>query len=87
MINAFIPPRAKLLVDRLLTPKNGDIVVAEINGEFIVKYLKKNDFRCRLVPANSKYKDIQVTERVDMRIWGVVTNIITDTRQVRSCML
>jgi DNA polymerase V len=87
MINAFIPPRAKLLVDRSLTPRNGDIVVAEINGEFTVKYLKKNDFRCWLVPANSKYKEIQVTEEMEMRIWGVVTNIITDTREVRSCML
>jgi DNA polymerase V len=87
MINAFIPPRAKLLVDRSLTPKNGDIVVAEINGEFTIKYLKKNDFKCWLVPANSKYKEIQITEEMDMRIWGVVTNIITDTRQVRSCML
>jgi DNA polymerase V len=87
MINAFIPPRAKLLVDRSLTPKNGDIVVAAVNGEFTVKYLKKNDFKCWLVPANSKYKEIQVTEEMDMQVWGVVTNIITDTRDVRTCML
>jgi DNA polymerase V len=87
MINAFIPPRAKLLIDRSLTPKNGDIVLAILNGEFTVKYLKKNDFKCWLIPANSKYKEIQVTEDMDMQIWGVVINIITDTRELRSCML
>src|SRR6267154_1544760 len=57
MINAFIPPKAKLLVDRSITAKNGDIVLAVINGEFTVKYLKKNDFKCWLVPANSKYRE------------------------------
>ena len=87
MINAFIPPKAKLLVDRSLTPKNGDIVLAILNGEFTVKYFKKNDFRCWLVPANSKYKEIQVTEEMGFQVWGVVTNIITDTRELRSCML
>ena len=87
MINAFIPPKAKLLVDRSLTPKNGDIVLAILNGEFTVKYLKKNDFKCWLVPANSKYKEIQITEEMEFQVWGVVTNIITDTRELRSCML
>ena len=28
MVNAFIPPKARLVVDRSLTPKNGDIIVA-----------------------------------------------------------
>lgn len=87
MINAFIPPNARLVVDRSLTPKNGDIVVAILNGEFTVKYFKKNDFKCWLVPANRKYTEIQVTEEMNMQVWGVVTNIITDTREVRSCML
>ena len=27
MINAFIPPKAKLIVDKSLIPKNGDVVV------------------------------------------------------------
>ena len=51
MIGAFIPPRAHLVIDRSLTPHNGDIVLAEINGEFTVKILKKNDFKCWLVPT------------------------------------
>lgn len=87
MINAFIPPKAKLVVDRSVTPKTGDIVLAVLNGEFTVKFLKKNDFKCWLVPANSKYQDIEITCEMDMQVWGVVTSIITDTKDVKRCML
>ena len=86
MKDAFIPPKAKLIIDRSITPKNGDIVLAVINGEFTVKYLKKNDYKCWLIPANRKYREIEITPEMDMQVWGVVIFVIinpTDTR----CML
>lgn len=87
MINAFIPPNAKLIVDKSLTPKNGDVVVAVLNGDFTLKFFKKNAIKCWLVPANKKYKEIEVTPEMNMEVWGVVTHILIDTKDIRRCML
>ncbi len=84
MINAFIPPRCYLVVDKSLTPNNGDIVVVQINGEWTVKYLRKNDHKCWLIPANSKYKEIEVTQETDFLIWGVVTCIISNPKELKN---
>src|SRR6188508_2447423 len=43
MINAFVSPKCYLVVDRSLTARNGDIVLAYVAGRFTVKYLQKND--------------------------------------------
>ena len=86
MKDAFIPPKAKLIIDRGITPRNGDIVLAVVNGEFTVKYLKKNPFKCWLIPANKKYKEMEITPEMEMQVWGVVTKIIIDPNDTR-CML
>jgi DNA polymerase V len=86
MINAFIPPKAKLVVDRAITANNGDIVLAVVNGEFTVKFLKKNAIKCWLVPANSKYKEIEITPEMNMHIWGVVIYVLSDAKDLRQCM-
>jgi DNA polymerase V len=86
MIGAFIPPKATLVVDRSVLPQNGHIVVAVLNGEFTVKFLQKNDHFCRLVPANRKYPEVRITPEMDMQIWGVVTRIIIDPKELRPCM-
>ena len=86
MIDAFIPPKAKLIVDRSVIAGNGDIVLAVLNGEFTVKYLRKNDYKCWLVPANRKMREIEITAGMDFQVWGVVISIIVNPNDTR-CML
>ena len=67
-----------LVVDRSLASHNGDIVIAQCNGDFTVKYLKKENNSFFLVPENPLYKSIEVKE--DTALFGVVTAIVRKTR-------
>lgn len=74
MVNAGIFEGDILIVDRSVTPKHNSVVVAVIDNEFTVKYLK-TDGEIRLAPANPSYKDIKMTGDMELVIWGVVTGI------------
>lgn len=78
MIDAHIPPNARLVVDRSIKPRNNSIVVAVVNSEFTVKRFIKNSSGIRLMPANPKYLPIPITEDMEFSVWGVVTQIIID---------
>ena len=82
MIDAHIPNDSLLIVDKSITPKNNQIIVASINGEFTVKRLIKNSSGIRLMPANTKYNPIPINEEMDFRVWGTVTRIIIDAKSV-----
>ena len=84
MQEAFIPEKSILVVDRKLKPKNNSIVVATYNGEFTVKYYAVKEGKCYLVPANKKYKPIEITEEMQMEVWGVVTYIIINPKDVKN---
>lgn len=72
-----------LVVDKALAPKNGDIVVAAIDGEFTVKYLKHTAQGVWLVAANEQYAPITVQDSADFSIWGVVTYIVHKAQRGR----
>lgn len=76
MKNAGINSGDTLIVDRAAQVKNNSIVVAHINGELTVKRIKKVNNILYLVPENSQYKPITITEEMDFEIWGVVTFVI-----------
>lgn len=76
MTGAHIPPGAWLVVDRSVTPKNMNIVVAVIDGEPTVKHFKKEFNKCFLIAANPKYKPIEITEFMRFEVWGTVTAVI-----------
>jgi DNA polymerase V len=65
-----------LIIDRAETPHHRSIVVAVVNGEFTVKRLFKRNGEVRLVPENKAFPAIEVTEGMDVEIWGVVSHII-----------
>jgi len=80
MINAGILPGDIMIIDRSITPKSNDIIIASLDKEFTVKrFIKKgNDFF--LYPENPNYPIIDITTSDDFIIWGVVTFTIHNFR-------
>ena len=74
MINAGIYPNDILIVDRSLTAKHRDIVIAVIDGEVTVKRLYNQNNKVLLQAENPKSKDIPVLG--ELHIWGIVTSVI-----------
>jgi SOS regulatory protein LexA len=74
MSEAGILPGDMVLVDKSQPPKSGDIVIAEVDGEWTMKYLKKRGDSVTLMPANSKYQPIK--PKKELKIAGVVTAVI-----------
>jgi repressor LexA len=63
-----------ILVERCETAKPGSIVVAEVDGEYTLKYLRKDGSSFYLEPANKSFKNIYPTS--ELRIQGIVTGVI-----------
>jgi len=65
-----------LIVDRALTPRDGSVVIAVINGELTVKRLSKRKGKLLLMPENQQYPPLAITEATTFEVWGVVTYVI-----------
>jgi DNA polymerase V len=65
-----------LIVDRSLKLANGKVIVAVLNGELLVRRFHKNFSSAFLIPENSRYKPINLSEFTDFSLWGVVTYVI-----------
>jgi len=76
MLGAGIHPNDILVVDRLIEPVSGKIVICALDGELTVKRLERENERWKLKAENPAYTDIVIHEELDMIIWGVVTNVI-----------
>jgi repressor LexA len=70
MIEAGIRPGDLVLVQRNLAPRNGDIVVASVDGDWTLKYYEKHGARVVLKAANKKYPVIE--PRAELVVGGVV---------------
>jgi SOS regulatory protein LexA len=78
MIEAGIMPGDMVIVDKAQIPKNGDVVIAEVDGAWTMKFLKKRGDSVILIPANAKYKPIR--PKKELNIAGVVTAVVRKYR-------
>ena len=62
-----------LIVDRSLSVKDGDIIIALVYGEFTVKQVSIIDELLFLVPRNLQYSSVKITPEMEFEVWGVVT--------------
>ncbi len=76
MIDAGINDKDVLIVDRSIEPQDNKIAVCFIDGEFTVKRIKLEKDCLYLMPENSNYTPIKVTEENQLIIWGIVTYVI-----------
>jgi len=74
MIEAGIHPGDIVLVEKGVTPKPHDIVVAQVDEEWTLKYFIKDRVGVRLDPANPKYRFIR--PKHSLVIGGVVKAVI-----------
>ncbi|WP_289035649.1 translesion error-prone DNA polymerase V autoproteolytic subunit [uncultured Flavobacterium sp.] len=78
MVDANLDDGDLVVIDRSMKPKDGDIVICRLNSEFTCKQIQILDEprRVLLVPANKKFKSIEIESEDDFIIEGVVTYVI-----------
>jgi DNA polymerase V len=76
MMDAGIYEHDILTVDRSLEARNGQIVVALVDGRATVKTFRTDRKGITLTPENKRYKPIRILTQNDFQILGVVTNVI-----------
>jgi SOS regulatory protein LexA len=75
MIDAGIRPGDSVIVERGRQPKNGDIVIAEVDRQWTIKFfIQQSGGKVTLRAANKQYSPI--TPKEELRVAGVVTAVI-----------
>ena len=63
------------VIDKAVDPKDGDLIVAYVNNEFVIRFLDlfhKKDGYIELQPANRRYRPIRIDDLENFEVWGVV---------------
>lgn len=74
MIDEGIKEGDLVLVERKGDPKDGDIVIAEVDGGWTMKYFKKKGAVVYLKPANKNYSPIY--PQYDLKVAAIVKGVI-----------
>lgn len=87
MVKAGILPGDILAVDRSVTPQNGDIIIARIDGEDLVKRFKRTAAGEVWLLADAEdpaaFPPLRVPEGASFEVWGVVVGVARRTREGR----
>lgn len=74
MVDVGIYEDDKVIVRKTTTAKNGDIVLASVDGEYTLKTYRQKGKDVYLEPANKKYSIIKPEN--ELIIFGIVTGVI-----------
>lgn len=66
MIDAHIEKGDMVLVEKTNQAKDREIVIAEVDGEFTMKYFRQKDSKTWLEPANENFKPIYPTQSLNV---------------------
>ena len=80
MIDSGISDGDLLIIDKSLEPRNGEIAVCFIDGEFTLKRISIRENGIYLVPSNPAFKEIKIDEDCNFQVWGIVTYIIKKSK-------
>jgi len=72
MINAGIKDKDLIIVDKSLTAKPGNIIIAMKDGKLTIKRLSIKNDELYLKAENHNYPDFRFKNHIDVQIWGVV---------------
>lgn len=75
MVKGGIAPGDYLVVDRSIEPIHGHIVVAAVDGDFLVKRLQTSPCM-KLIAMSDDHPDIELTGDQQLEIFGVVTFVV-----------
>lgn len=74
MIDAHIADGDMVIAERTEFAKDGQIVIAEVDGEFTMKYFRKEGTKVWLEPANKNFKPIYPVS--DLKIKAVIRGVV-----------
>lgn len=79
MVGAGILEGSMLIVDTSITAQPGHIVIAVVNGRFVVKQLELFNGEVRLMsrPKNHAGIALELGDQEEVHIWGVVKHVVT----------
>ncbi|MCJ2081831.1 LexA family protein [Methylobacterium sp. J-090] len=81
MVLAHLHDGDLAVVDRSLTPRTGDVVVVDIDGERSFKVWKRHGPRVTLHFANPRFPEFSLAPDALVEVWGVVSGSVCARRR------